>query len=477
LLSTPSRSDAIARETSRPDGTARTSPASGPLRVHPKNPRYFTDGSGRAVYLTGSHTWTNLIDRGPSDPPPPFDFDGYLRFLTKHHHNFIRLWSRHVTWYHGYGEGVLHARPLAWARTGPGLALDGKPKFDLTKLEQTYFDRLRSRCVAAARRGIYVSIMLFGGAYECRGGWRGNPFHGSNNVNGIDGDPNGDGEGLETQTLRIPAITRLQEAYVRKVMDTVNDLDNILFEISNESDDSSTEWQYHLIRFIHAYERRKPNQHPVGMTALWSANAESNRVLADGPADWISPHTDAWGGIRNVPAADGKKVSLLDSDHWFVVDLYRNPTLGREWVWRSFCQGHHPILMEHLPPLSAVISDHPLTPDDPGYIASRSAMSHTLRFADRLDLATMLPRPDLASTGCCLAAPGQEYLIYQPSPASEAFTVDLGAGDYRGEWFDPRRGAASGSANAIADGGRQRFKAPFEGGAVLHLTAARPPRR
>ena len=42
-------------------------PASGPLRVHPTNTRYFTDGtkysdgSLKAVYLTGSHTWGNLV--------------------------------------------------------------------------------------------------------------------------------------------------------------------------------------------------------------------------------------------------------------------------------------------------------------------------------------------------------------------------------------------------------------------------------
>src|SRR5687767_13012033 len=72
-----------------PDAPTR---AGGPLRVHPKNPRYFTDGkrsadgSLRAVYLTGSHTWPNLIDRGPIDPPPAFDFDWYLEFLSKHHH-------------------------------------------------------------------------------------------------------------------------------------------------------------------------------------------------------------------------------------------------------------------------------------------------------------------------------------------------------------------------------------------------------
>ncbi|MCK4966724.1 hypothetical protein KAS50_06820, partial [bacterium] len=50
----------------------------GPLSVHPGNPRYFADGNGNAVYLTGSHTWANLVDISPSDPPEPFDFVYYL---------------------------------------------------------------------------------------------------------------------------------------------------------------------------------------------------------------------------------------------------------------------------------------------------------------------------------------------------------------------------------------------------------------
>ena len=404
--------------------------ARGPLRVHPTNPRYFTDGtknpdgSLKAIYLTGSHTWANLINRGPSDPPPAFDFDGYLDLLQKHHHNFIRLWGRHVTWYHGYGERELHATPLAWVRNGPDSALDGKPKFDLTKFNLAYFDRLRARVIAARDRGIYVGIMLFGGSYECCDGWPGNPFNAHNNINGVNGDPNSDGQGLETQTLQVPAITRLQEAYLRKVIDTVNDLDNVLYEISNESDDSSKEWQYHLIKFVHDYEARKPKQHPVEMTALWSANAESNQALAASPAEWISPHTDAWGGVRNVPVADGTKVSLLDSDHWFVVELCNNRALGREWVWKSFLRGHNPILMEHLPPLSAVLNDLPLTPDDPGYVASRRAMGQTRRLVERMNLAAMTPHPELASTRYCLANPGKEYLVYQPKDG-EGFSVEV----------------------------------------------------
>lgn len=32
------------------------------LKRLPSNPRYFTDNSGKAIFLTGSHTWENFQD-------------------------------------------------------------------------------------------------------------------------------------------------------------------------------------------------------------------------------------------------------------------------------------------------------------------------------------------------------------------------------------------------------------------------------
>ncbi len=133
--------------------------ASGPLRVSPKNPRYFCDASGREVLLVGSHTWNSLVDMGRSDPPEAFDFDAYLDFLSRYGHNFIRLWAWDSTTWDTRANGRLgkdfihHAAPLPWLRTGPGMALDGKPKFDLKQFDPAYFERLRQRVrppVAAA---------------------------------------------------------------------------------------------------------------------------------------------------------------------------------------------------------------------------------------------------------------------------------------------------------------------------------------
>jgi len=59
-----------------------------------------------------------------------------------------------------------------------------------------------------------------------------------------------------------------------------------------------------------------------------------------------------------------------------------------------------------------------------------------------MNLAEMTPRGDLSSTRYCLAAPGLEYLVYQPE--SEEFVINLeGSAEKRFsvEWFEPETGA------------------------------------
>lgn len=456
-------------------GQERGGFALGPLRVHPTNPRYFTDGtqsadgSLRAVYLTGAHTWNSLVDIGPSDPPPPFDYGGYLDFLVRHQHNFIRLWmEEEVTWEIRQQPNPPVQNfmgPLPWSRTGPGSALDGKPKFDLNQFNPAYFDRLRSRVEAAGRRGIYVSVMLFEGwvQQDRAEWWKTHPFHKENNASGIDGDANGDGRGTDVHTLANSSVTRLQVAYVRRVIDTVGELDNVLFEIANECGTYSTEWQYYLIRFIKQYEATRPKQHPVGMTFQWSPNSKfrgTNQILFDSPADWISPNQVAgdWNYKTDPPPADGRKVIIPDTDHlggiWGEVP----------WVWKSFTRGHNPIFMD---PYDGSVLDAKAAK----WEAIRASLGVTNQVARRLNLSAMTPRGDLSSTNYCLAEPGVAYVIYLPN-AGEV-TVDLtgGSGQFRVEWIKPIEGTIS-TETPVTGGIKQRFVAPFRGDAVLHLSNA-----
>ncbi len=219
--------------------------ASGPLRPHPANPRWMADGSGRAVLLAGAHVWQSLQDSGllirgaTSKPPPVFDYEAYLDRLQRYNHNFFRLWRWETTkWTDDYTDGLVkYCRPHPWLRSGPGLPADGLPKFDLTRFDEEYFSRLRNRVAAAGRRGMYVSVMLFEGwEIQFTDAWGGHPFHALNNINGVEADLDGDGRALEYNTLDDSPMGRrvreLQEAYVRKVIDTVNDLDNVLYEIA-----------------------------------------------------------------------------------------------------------------------------------------------------------------------------------------------------------------------------------------------------
>jgi hypothetical protein len=64
------------------------------------------------------------------------------------------------------------------------------------------------------------------------------------------------GEGLSVANAgNGPRGTR--KADVRKVIDTLNDLDNVLYEITNETAIYSEDWQYHNIRYIKEYEATK----------------------------------------------------------------------------------------------------------------------------------------------------------------------------------------------------------------------------
>jgi len=232
----------------------------GPLRVFRANPRYFADGSGKPVYLTGSHVWWNLVGGQTWNaecrygPPRAFSYEDYLTRLTTHGHNFIRLWTLEQTSWFECGDWIRVA-PHPWARVGPGDANDGLAKFDLRRFDESYFQRLRDRVAAARRRGIYVSVMLFEGygTTWLEQAWRFHPFNPANNVNGIDADVNGDGRGLEVHTLANPAVTRLQEEYVRQVIETVNGFDNVLYEIANEPGARSVKWQYHMVGVVRAY--------------------------------------------------------------------------------------------------------------------------------------------------------------------------------------------------------------------------------
>lgn len=283
-------------------------------------------------------------------------------------------------------------------------------------------------------------------------------MHRSNNINGINADPNGNGYGTETQIWPLPrGVWAIQQAYIRKVVDTVNDLDNVLYEVSNESTSASTQWQYEVIKYVNSYQQTKPQQHPVGMTMRYGTQtAAGDQVLFDSPATWISPADDPEYDA-NPPAATGRKVLIPDTDHLC------GDCLDRTWVWKSFLRGMNPIFMD------LGIQRFPASTDSRRQ-GARNAMGDTRRYADRMDLAAMTPQNSLSSTGYVLARQGSEYLVYQPGSGS--FQVTLVAGTYDYEWFNPSSGTVGSSGRITVTDGARSFSPSFSGTAVLYLKRA-----
>jgi hypothetical protein len=293
-------------------------------------------------------------------------------------------------------------------------------------------------------------------------------------------------------------VQALQEVYIRKVVDTLQDLPNVLYEVANESSGGgsvdpgflealglteppdwgdSTQWQYWVIDFVNQYEAQMGYaRHPVGITMQYPVRDQSkvNDVLFDSPADWISPGFDdvespmqdsRWS--TDPPANNGAKVIISDTDH------YSPMKSDALWAWKSFLRGHNPILYD----LGIVNGVNP--PDSssgsPSFASlepARRAMGDTLRFAREMGLIAMEPRGDLSSTGYTLANPGEEYLVLQPDEKADPFVVRLEANTYSIRWHNVvSRETKDADTVEVEDGGNTTFTAPFAeaGPAVLHL--------
>jgi hypothetical protein len=199
------------------------------------------------------------------------------------------------------------------------------------------------------------------------------------------------------------------------------------------------------------------------MTAQWPAGGDE--TLYRSPAAWVSP-------AAKVPAADGRKVVLNDTDHsYFWTGLKADGVAAqRAWVWKNFTRGNQCLFMDpYLDPSHDAGRNHHVGGEpDPYWEPLRAALGLTRSCATRMDLAGMVPHEALASSGYCLANPQREYLIYLPRGGE--VTVDLSAadGELAVEWLDPAKGTSH-TAGTVSGGAKRVFKAPFSSDAVLCL--------
>ena len=400
---------------------------SAPLSVCPENPRYFCRGEERLA-LFGSGLWGIIFD------------------------SRIDI-GEHNKWYAGFGansnratlyafcvqEGEAGERLFApWARTGPGEANDGRPKFDLTKWDERFWARAHEYFEDCQTRGIVVLLQMFDEPFVERspGRWGMNPFNPDNNINAIPGLPGGEGSGKEAfyDPDNAP-LMRIQEALIGRLLDeTVARYDNIIYEIGNEINmDSKTPkevaWQRHWVDFFRAYE------HERGVELILT-NDTRDSLIREGAEGWGAINHHAMLGMRVDRSSVAEIVehtsrSVTEAFEQFGKPIYNSrpcsdpdrrnyPDIasevqGRALYWVYLMSGGH------------VIGFRTTEESWKGGQGAERIIQSVRRFADHIDVPGLSPRPELVSgSHClCLADPGRLYAVYMPLGGRAE--VDLGA--------------------------------------------------
>jgi hypothetical protein len=316
-----------------------------------------------------------------------------------------------------YGSGM-----DPYLRVGAG---QGRPKFDLTQFNQTYFDYWRQVALYARQRGLVVQFCIMDG------------WHAKDDI--VEGDPNGLAWGLRfdyffpannvngvsvTQTEELydpngPAF-RYQQALVRKVVETLGDLPNIVWEIANES--GHIPWEILHADALTAYERSLQfPQHLVMPRDLPSH-------------EYVKDHCDNDPSRTHSHLSQAfflNQVLISDND---CIDA-GTPDIRRGKAWAALTAGAQ-IDLFHF----ELTEDAVLASDDAAmgmrYVGFQRKFVSDLG----IDLAGMWPYDDEVSNGWALGRYGSEYIVYLPQGGSTS--VYSFVSTTKAVWFNPRDGSS-----------------------------------
>jgi hypothetical protein len=411
------------------------------LRIHPQYSHYFQTPDDKPLLLVGDYTWGTFSD-------VDFDYKTQFAALQANGLNFARVWLWWGAEQFPPPDDNLHIEPFL--RPGPGKANDGRPKYDLSQFNPAFFERLRRVCLAARQRGLFLHLITMD-AWMLKHAhlWKLHAFHRDNNVNGVDGDPQNTGKGTDGQqgfcSLGNPKALDFQKAYLRKIVDTVNESDNILIEIANENY-YSAEWERRLCEFIREYELSKPRQHMLMPLELLNHSSVVQK--------WDPKIVHA----ALLEERRFRQPLIFDTD-WIIND---NDDEVRKAMWTAVLSGGHFNYMDDSLEFRAK------TVSDKRVVLHRQ-ISHLAAFVKELRLWEMQPDNALVRTGYAFTmASANELVAYLPEGG--AVTLDLTSfkGQLATRWFNPHEGIF---AELLSINGSQSgtFNTPGTEDWALHL--------
>ena len=351
-----------------------------------------------------------------------------------------------------------------WARSGQGRAADGLSKYDLSKFNPWYWDRLREFATECARRDmiLYHHFYNHHNLVEAAAHWAEFPWRSANCLQetGFPEPPpftnNGSHIALVAEFYDIsnPVRRELHRLFIWHGLDALGDQPNVIHTLAFQFAGPLTFQQF----FLDTVAEWQCARGKKARIVLNTSKTNTDAILSDPKR---APLIDAidqryWQYLANgslfAPHSDGKTAFREDRTEAFGKDLIPNGTPAlvykqvREYHDRfpekAIIAGHAgqgpiPILMAGgaLPLLADYSAAQPLKND-----RDDRAFISFIRGHLAVDLAQMQPVNGSTDAWCLSDHEGKNRLYYSPTGAQIAYDRPIDPKESSGLWFDPKTG-------------------------------------
>lgn len=446
----------------------------GRLKICPDHPYYFRDGKRHVVLVGVSDralftVWEN--DKG-------FSWRKYLDDLAAYHLNYVRQdvlsWGQLLTPARYPAQFSNPAWPFA--RSGPGAAIDGRPKFDLTKFKQSYFEeRIKPFLREAAKRGIYVELTLFEGFHSR--GFAESLYSGRNNINDLGLTHK---EVTSDAALHSPRLRGIQEAYVDKILAETATFGNVIYEIANET--GGKQWVAHFVDYIH--------RHPIHPSRLVSAGEQTTSFdPLTGANDIVVKHRGHGGLYASDADVYNHHNALLQfrigkpicHNEYF---LFANRSTDdadfpRKMMWADFTAGGHSNFFDFTfwRGTGRTTEDGEPSRSPPPEVLRGGQHLVDFLLKNNVRFWSMVPDDELAvvrgndgSLILTFADPGEAYICYVLGKGPVTIMLRTTTATFTSRWYDPKGGQFLTPEERIFGEDDSLFHSPpFEQDIVLYV--------
>lgn len=173
-----------------------------------------------------------------------FDYQLWADWAAEHGMNHLRAYPpfswKYVENFAQENGGDVENVLFPYKETSPG-----SRQFDLTQFDDAYWARFRAQCEYLQSKGIIIHLLMMNG-WQLRTeekNWGGHFFNPENNVNGFTDVLAGNRLGFyKSVDLQQSELVAAQQAWLKKIVDTTADLDNVYYDLVHEIAENYEDW-------------------------------------------------------------------------------------------------------------------------------------------------------------------------------------------------------------------------------------------